>query len=308
MSSLFLICTEVLAIALQNNHGIEGIPINEILRLLSQYADDMDATIIATDTSIKNLFMTIGKFRFQLGFIGWDYMVYRMGSIRNSNARFYVSKKLHWTNDPVNILGVMVHYDMDWAIELNYQPLIAQSKQTLNTWKNRNVSLLGKILLVNTMIASLFIYKMKVLGTLPDRINEQMNELIMDYLWDSGRPKIATKILQNTEVAGGANLINLKVKDPAVKLTWIKQIQLDIHMAETVYSYINKDLKELIWECHLSPTDAAAMNINNPFWKDVLLAWCQYNYKQPVLCQDTILWWNSHIRIANKLVFWKKPF
>ena len=31
--------------------------------------------------------------------------VYRLGSICDTDARFYTMKKIRWTNDPVNILG-----------------------------------------------------------------------------------------------------------------------------------------------------------------------------------------------------------
>ncbi len=45
------------------------------------------------------------------------------------------------------------------------------------------------------------------------------------------------------------------------------------------------------------------------FWKDVLSAWCRINFKSPINLaeiKNTLLWYNSEIRINNKPVFYKK--
>ena len=57
-SNLFLICAEVLDIAISKNKDIVGIPINDIMHLLAQYADGMDSYLTLYKKSFYALFKT----------------------------------------------------------------------------------------------------------------------------------------------------------------------------------------------------------------------------------------------------------
>ena len=93
--------------------------------------------------------------------------VYRMGSIRNSNAKIYSEKKLAWIDTPVNILGVQICHDMKQMMKINFEELICKSGTILQNWKRRNPSLIGKVQVINTLVASLFVYRMTVFAYAP---------------------------------------------------------------------------------------------------------------------------------------------
>ena len=67
-STLFLICTEILALTLKDNKEIKGIPVKEILKLLSQYADDADIYMLKEQKSLDSVFQALEKFRLLSGF------------------------------------------------------------------------------------------------------------------------------------------------------------------------------------------------------------------------------------------------
>ena len=106
-SFLFLICAELLANILRQEKDIQGFPVDEMMHLLSQFADDMDISLNADEDSLKKVFCILEKFKAISGFqVNYDKTtVYHIGSLRNSNARFYVEKKLYWTNDPINFVS-----------------------------------------------------------------------------------------------------------------------------------------------------------------------------------------------------------
>ena len=54
--NLFLTIAEIIALTLREGREIQGIPVNEILYLLSQFADDMDMFLEANEANINRVF------------------------------------------------------------------------------------------------------------------------------------------------------------------------------------------------------------------------------------------------------------
>ena len=176
-SFLFLLCAEVLAIQVRSA-GVEGIPIGEIIHLLNQYADDMDVSTTAKEQNLKKLFEVFDRCERQIGLkVNYDKTtVYRIGSLRNTDAIFYTKRQLNWTNEPINVLGIWIDHNTEITQELNYRPLIEKTKAILTQWQRRNLSLLGKIMIINTLVASQFVYRMTVLPT----INRERIKILED--------------------------------------------------------------------------------------------------------------------------------
>ena len=312
-SYLFLVCTEVLACALRGNQGLQGIPIQNIMNLFGQYADDMDMYLRANSQNLQFAFETFQWFRMQSGFtINYQKTtVYRIGSIKDSDAMFYTEKDLCWTNGPINILGVFVHHSLQKTMEANYRPIVEKSKAILNAWSHRKLSLIGKILIVNTLVASLFVYRMTVLPSIPSMYVNQMNNLIKQFLWEQGKAKIAFKTLQSHKKCSGLGLVNLEMKDISLKISWIQVIQSDESMAAIAYHYLNPQLRELIWKCNINPKEVHSLNIKSSFWKDVLYAWSMVHYQiesQVESPGDQVIWLNSAIKISGSIVWWSHIF
>ena len=131
----------------------------------------------------------------------------RIGSLRHSNATLYNLSQIAWTNKDINVLGVTVAHEN--ILEKNYEGIVKKVAQTLNSWKNRGLTLLGKVMVVNTLIASLFVYKMMVLPEIPKSIVRSVENEIRKYLWEGGKAKIAFAILKNPYDQGGLKMVDL---------------------------------------------------------------------------------------------------
>ena len=55
-------------------------------------------------------------------------MLYRIGSIRKSQMKFYTKKPVNWSNDSINVLGVEIAQDETELCKLNYAPLMGKLK------------------------------------------------------------------------------------------------------------------------------------------------------------------------------------
>ena len=182
-SVYFLVIAEILALTLRDNDKIEGITIKDIKNLLNQFADDMDIFSKATAESIKAILEELDKFKLQSGFtVSYEKTtLYRIGSLKHSDSAMYSIDQVKWSNKDINVLGITIAHDN--IIEKNYANVVQKAKETLNAWYNRGLSLIGRVQVVNTLIASMFVYKMMVLPCIPPNIVKNMDNVIRDFLW-----------------------------------------------------------------------------------------------------------------------------
>ena len=176
----------------------------------------------------------------------------------------------------------------------------------LRTWTKRNLSILGKINIINTLVASQFVHKMMVLPMMSKERILYYEKLFSNFLWGSAKPKISIATLQATSDCGGANLVNLLHCDYTIKSTWIQILKHDKSMQEIAYQNLSLQLREDIWKCNLKAEDIQ-LCFSLSFWTDVLFAWSSFNFSQ-VIEGNQILWYNSLIKINNKPIFWKEYY
>ena len=308
-SIYFLVIAEILAISLRANEEIEGITLKDIRNLLNQFADDMDIFSLCKETSIRNIYNELEAFRLQSGFtVSYEKTtLYRIGSLRHSDAMLYNMNEFVWSNRDINVLGVTIAHEN--LVEKNYQGIIGKVKKNLFSWQNRGLSLIGKIQVVNTLIASLFVYKMMVLPIIPNNILRNIDNIIREFIWDGKKSKISYSTLQLPKKEGGLGLVMLKERDKALKATWPQILHTEKEYANLVYGIIRcTKLGNNIWRCNLNPEDVKYLRFNSTFWKDVLYSWCKYNYYQSSRIENQIIWYNSKIKIQGKLVMWNDSY
>ena len=130
-----------------------------------------------------------------------------------------------------------------------------------------------------------------------------------EFLWNGKKSKIAYGILQNPKDQGGLNLVNLKKKDTSLKATWPLILKDEYEYARLVYSILRcNDLGEDIWRCSIEPTEVSKLKCKSDFWRDVLSSWNEYNFFHQKRIENQMIWYNSYIKIEDKLVFWADSY
>ena len=305
-SVYFLIIAEILALALRSNQDIDGIIWREIKNLLNQFADDMDIFSLCNEKSLKNIHKELEDFRTHSGFtVSYEKTtMYRIGSLRHSNAQMYSMDEFVWSNEDINVLGVKIAHEN--VVDKNYNGIVDKARETLKSWTNRGLSLFGKVQVVNTLVASLFVYKMMVLPRIPANIVKNVENEIRNFIWNGKKSKIALNNLQLPKEEGGLNLVHLKRKDIALKATWPQILASEPEYETLVYKLMRvTSLGQNIWRCSLQPADVKKLKISNSFWSDVLESWSEFNYYKEVKEENQIIWYNSSIQIRGKPILWK---
>ena len=149
-----------------------------------------------------------------------------------------------------------------------------------------------------------------VLPSLNEAWIKRFENLFSDFLWNGKKAKIPIRTLQLDYEYGGLKLTNLKLRDISLKISWINILQSDEKMSNIAYSFLNPVLGADVWRCNLEKVDVPQVlkEETNPFWFDVLHAWCTLNFNNDMEKSSDFIWFNSGIRIQGKPVFWPKYY
>ena len=202
---LYLLCGEVMAHKILQNPQIQGITIGEVKLAISQFADDTVLFINYDLDKLNAIISTFNNIEVNTGLkINYDKTtIYCIGSLKDSNAQLYTSKNFAWSDGDINVLGVNITNGDPTSDALN--ECIDKMETTCAHWYHRQFTLIGKILIINTLCSSLFVYKMLVLPSLTKAEVKRIYNIINDFIWKGWRTKIPLKTLMNLKSMGDSN-------------------------------------------------------------------------------------------------------
>ena len=81
-----------------------------------------------------------------------------------------MERNLKWSNDFCMYLGTLIAHNENkiHMVDFNFNTKLAEIKSTLQIWKSRNLTLLGKITLVKTFALSKLVYPFSVFANPPE--------------------------------------------------------------------------------------------------------------------------------------------
>ena len=274
------------------------------MNFISQFADDTSLYLQATERNIHAVSESLTEAQRQLGLKVniQKTTIYKVGSLKGTNAKYYMQAKYAWSDPPIYTLGAYVSTNFHEMAELNIKPIISQIQTTMASWTNRNLTLTGRILIANTLMESKLAYRFGVTPLIPHEYMTQLQNSIVQFVWAGKKPKISFDILSSPKEHGGMRLCDVQRKHRAVLIQWILNLQKDSYLRRDMYTSLCATLGENIWKCNIKPKDVLAL-FQDSFWTYVLTAWSHFNYKYAVMCSEIrhqIIWFNSNLMINGK--------
>ena len=159
---IYLLCGEVLAHQIQQIPDIQDVEIKNVKLLMAQFADDTVLFVNFDSIELNAVIDTLMYIEDQTGLkISYEKTtVYRVGSLKSTNAKLYTDKTLNWSDEDVELLGIQIPNGE--VTSISYDKSIDNMEKVYQTWYLRHLTLSGKILVVNTLMSSLFVYKIMV--------------------------------------------------------------------------------------------------------------------------------------------------
>ena len=310
-SLLFTLSIEVLGIKIRNNVNIQGIEVGNHTMLSSQYADDMWLALKPTTENINNVIQELDRFSKYSGLtINYDKSVATIvGPMRDTDAKFYTLKPLFWTDGPFRVLGIMIHPDWQVMYQENYVKLLQKVKAILKTWSTRNMTPLGRIAIVNSLVASLFVHKFMCIPTPQQEFFTEYRKLVTQFIWEDKPTKIRyTKLIQDYRKMG-LKLVDLEAKNHSIKAAWLQRWKdIDLTQADNGWIMMNMPIKDKrLWNCNLAKEHIKRYFMSGiDMTYQVLSSWSAITYEKqisPRQFMHTPVWANSSIIRAGAPLF-----
>ena len=166
---------------------------------------------------------------------------------------------------------------------------------------------MGKIVIVNTLVNTLFTHKFLCLPTPPKEFFKEYKEAVLKFIWNDKPSKIKYFRLVNDYAQLGLKLVDLEIKELALKAAWPTR-WAERKQEKLQWAYYLLPIKDnRIWEANLSPED---VNVWRQKYKhcfsvipSILYAWTTAtftpNITDPYEMLNQNLWANSLIRWRN---------
>ena len=128
---------------------------------------------------------------------------------------------IQWTTDPIKINGVWVGKgDMG---RKNWKERLPKLRSSVDKWKGRTLSLLGKVLLVNTLILAPLFFLAPVFP-LPSDVERAINRAIFSFIWSGKTELVRRAVLVQSLAKGGLGVVNIRHKCDAFFVSGVKAL------------------------------------------------------------------------------------
>ena len=318
----FVLALELLAIKIRQSKIIKGLSfknhfqidnITEAL-IIALYADDI-TLFLADENDLTNVLMLFKIFRTLSGLeintskceAMW------LGSNRNRQDKYH---NFNW-RDRIKILGIYFSIEKPASsIEENYTSRIVLIKRLIATWEKRDLSIMGKVLIVKTFLISQLVYFMQAF-VIPDNVLIEVNRLFYRFIWKkkNNNKKAFEKVKRNIMCAeykdGGLKMIDLRVMQLSFILQWVSKLTSGNNM------YNWKILARAIFDSHGPNLECLHSNVNtnklkgielikSHFWRKVIAIFLDKNQHYRNEGLNPMLWNNTNFVYRGTVLFFEE--
>ena len=283
---LFSLALKILTCLIRQDRNIKGITINDEEIKLTVFADDLTCLLQCKD-SYYQLFKSLEVFARHSGLRvnSGKTELFAIGS-----KRLLQEELNHTVVKSIKILGIYFDCHKTSRKKANFDLIFQSVQKTLNMWKWRGLTLLGKIQIVKTFVIPRFMSKVPLIPVSDDLIKE-INKLIYNFIWH-GNEKIKRTALINDIEDGGLKMLDIESMISAQRVMVLKKYFDDNESSWKVIldEFLQGVGGKSILSCNF---DTRKLPIHIPiFYRECLEAWSK-------LVPSTV---NTYDDIVNQII------
>ena len=295
---LFIMCVEILAIMIRQDNEIKGVVIGNTENKISQYADDTELTLEGDEKSFTKAIDTIKVFGKVSGLklntekscAIW------LGNKKNSKTVYMPHLHMEWNPLKFKILGIWFTNDLLECVKINFEEKFLEIQMLYKIWLRRQLTPLGRVAVLKSLILSKIIYLWMLLPNPPDSTVNAIQKGFFEFVWGRKNDKIARKTSVKNIVNGGIGIPDVRNYIIALKLMWIRKLNSSQHKWTEIIRLKCNKVKLLD---KLGSSLCYGNNINM-FWCDVFKSYHAVGRKvkledaeeivsEPLFCSNNIL-------------------
>ena len=299
---LFILVTELLAINILKNVSFEGINIFGRELKMSQLADD--TTIFLKDQNqLGPALDLVDQFSDASG-LKLNRAKCELLPLHNCVDKVINNIPV---KDTVKYLGIYVTRDMTTRQDLNFSNRLQKTKMIFNCWLQRDLSILGRVLLSKAEGLSRFVYPSLSLWV-KDSTAKNVSKAFIDFIWKNRSHRLKKDVISNSRAEGGLETLDFLDTINTFKITWLKKCILN---PESIYFFIPNFIfnklggLDFLLRCNFIP-DRLPVKLSN-FHQQALMAW-KMSFVHNFSPHKCLLWNNGQICVRNKSLFLNKWF
>jgi len=307
---LFVIAAEILSLYIKQHPNVRGIkPSIDEDYTLSQFADDTSIALIASKQNINNIIQILNKFSTVSGLkINVDKTELLL--LGKTTPESIPKRYRNLITEEIKILGLVLRKDTKETTELNYNAALTEMVKATDLWKKRPMSLAGKICIIKTMITSKLLYCINNLASPQEDYWKEIETILYSFLNDGKNDKIRRNTLIGPYEKGGYKMLDIRSQNDAMKMNWGKRLITNEGVWKShMTNKIPTDVKYLL-RCNLKYEDLPFKLRKGSIWEEFWSKWCRLNFKENIQGLEEVmnqnLWFNSKIKIQNKIVHYKR--
>ena len=215
---LYVLTSEVLANQIRKNPAIEGFLLpgaGSLQFKISQYADDA-TNFVKNERSLCHLLETVKKYERGSGakLNTTKSQAMWLGRWRANGASPF---GLQWVSK-LKILGVYFSNGLVNVDEDNWRCKLDKLKRTLGLWSQRDLSFLGRGMILNVLGASKFWHVAKVLSP-PKWVSTEYKRAVWPFIWKSKSETVSRARCVAPIARGGLNIVDFETKCSSLRLS-----------------------------------------------------------------------------------------
>lgn len=201
-------------------------------------------------------------------------------------------------NNPTKALGIWLSKDEQIITKHNIESKISKIKNLLNLWKQRNITIKGRVTVLKSQALPIVTFVASFLYV-PESAIEQIDRLFFEFLWPNKKHHVKKKTVIESIENGGIKMPDVTSYIRSLHIMWLKRLLLTGCSPTVEYILKTDDVAQYL---HLK-NNVKFLSDLPPFYKQCLNDWYGLHNQIPrsdVEVLNETIWGNEFILIDKK--------
>ena len=106
--------------------------------------------------------------------------------------------------------------------KLNWESKIDKKNNLLHSWTKRNLTILGKILIIKSLIIPIFTYVVSAC-VVPEKYRKEIDSKCFKFMWSNKHDKVKRTTVVGKLENGGLKMIDIQSYFMSLKASWVSK-------------------------------------------------------------------------------------
>jgi hypothetical protein len=130
---------------------------------------------------------------------------------------------INWVTDYIKCLGIYFGHNKAECKKLNIEKQLLKSEKIINSWKKRNIAMVGRIMIVKSLIIPNITYVASVTNIDKEYVSK-FKTMIYKFIWNVKREKVKRETMNKNYLEGGLKMIDIDKYIEAIQIKWVKKL------------------------------------------------------------------------------------